>query len=80
MNKKYKILVYILVGIAIIFTSVYFGNRIAKEKISTAIKEELKNSNVEYEDITVDLVDGSSVIKQPKILLGGEFIFFSLKI
>ena len=74
MEKKYKILIYILVGIAIVFAAVYFGNRIARQKILAAIEEELKNSNVEYEDITVDLIDGSSVVKEPRILLGGVSI------
>ncbi len=74
MEKKYRILIYIFIGITIVLAAVYFGNRIVKQKIVSAIEKELKNSNVEFQNITVDLIDGSSVVKQPRILLGGVSI------
>jgi len=74
MEKKYKILIYICIGIIVVFAAVYYGNIIVKQKIIAAIETELKNSNVEYKNITVDLINGSSVVKEPRIVLGGVTI------
>ncbi|WP_029331893.1 AsmA family protein [Gillisia marina] len=74
MEKKYKILLYAFIGLIVLFGIAFFANNFAKHKIKEGIKKELVNSNVDYEDITVDLIGGSSKITNPKLKLGSANI------
>jgi len=73
-DKKYKILLYTFIGLFVLFGLVFFANKIVKQKIKTGIEEELTNSNVEYKDITVDILNGSSVVSKPSLKLGRAII------
>ncbi len=74
MEKKYKIILYVFIGLFILLGLVFFANKIAKQKIKAGIEQELLNSNVEYEDISVDIISGSSVVSRPSLKLGGAII------
>ncbi|CAM4213841.1 DUF748 domain-containing protein [Gillisia hiemivivida] len=74
MEKKYKILLYTFIGLAVLLGVVYFANKIVKQKIKAGIEQELLNSNVEYKDISVDIISGSSVVSSPKLKLGSATI------
>jgi hypothetical protein len=73
-EKKYKILLYTFIGLAVLLGVVYFANKIVKQKIKAGIEQELLNSNVEYKDISVDIISGSSVVSSPKLKLGSATI------
>ncbi len=74
MEKKYKILIYAFVGLAVLLGLVLLANKILEQKIKAGIEKELINSNVEYEDISVDIISGSSVVSSPKVKLGSATI------
>ncbi len=74
MGKKYKIILYTFIGLFILLGLVFFANKIAKQKIKAGIEQELLNSNVEYEDISVDIISGSSVVSRPSLKLGSAII------
>jgi len=73
-KKTYKILLFIFIGVLLLFAVVFYANRTIKNKIKKGIEQELVNSNVEYEEILIDLINGGSVIKQPRINLGNTVI------
>ncbi len=74
MEKKYKILLYTFIGLAVLLGLVFFANKMLKQKIKAGIEQELINSNVEYKDISVDFISGSSVVSSPKLKLGSATI------
>ena len=74
MKKKYKILLFAFIGLIVLLGVVFFANNFVKQKIKEGIEKELVNSNVEYEDITVDLIEGSSFILNPNLKLGSTTI------
>ncbi len=74
MEKRYKILLFIFIGLFVLLGVVFFANKLVKQKIKIGIEKELINSNVEYEDITVDLIGGSSFVSLPKLKLGNATI------
>jgi len=73
-EKKYKILLYAFIGLAVLLGGVFFANKMLKQKIKAGIEKELINSNVEYKDISVDFISGSSVVTSPKLKLGSATI------
>lgn len=74
MKKLPKILLYSSIGILLLFAIVFYANRTIKHKIKSGIERELANSNVEYEEILIDIINGGSIIKEPKIILGNTLI------
>lgn len=74
MDKKYKILLYTFVGLLGLFGLVFIANKIIKQKIKAGIEKELVNSNVTYEEITVDVVSGSATVSKPNLKLGDATI------
>ena len=74
MEKKYKVVLYIFIGIFVLMTLVFFANKMVKQKIKAGIEKELSRSHVEYEEITVDIVSGSSTVSHPKLKLGSAAI------
>lgn len=74
MEKKYKIILYSFFGLFILLGLVFFANKIVKQKIKEGIEQELVDSNVEYKDISVDIISGSAVVSSPKLQLGNATI------
>ena len=74
MEKKYKILLYSFVGLAVLLGMVFLANKMLEKQIKAGIEKELINSNVTYKDISVDIISGSSVVANPKLKLGSATI------
>lgn len=74
MAKKYKVILYILIGLIVISGLIMLGNSWAKQKITIGIKEELAQSEVTYKDIRVDILNGSAFVDSPKLSLGNATI------
>jgi len=73
-DKKYKIILYAVIGVFVFLGLLFLANKFVKQQITAGIEKELINSNVEYKDISVNILNGSAFVSLPKLQLGNATI------
>ncbi|MFN4762413.1 hypothetical protein ACKGJN_04755 [Gillisia sp. Q332] len=69
MKKAYKIILGIVLGLMMIFGIVIGLNYYLRAEIKSAIENQLSNSQIEYEEVNVSILDRSSSVSKPKLQL-----------
>lgn len=69
MKKSYKILLGIGIGLLVITGVVLFLNYYLQAEIKSSIENELSNSQIDYDEVKVSIMNRSSSVSKPKLQL-----------